>query len=88
MNDGLKVSGVIAAGAVMIACCVAISVGSVAVLGAFSGLLAWLGGLDPVIGAGVGLVVAAVASGVIRGKKQRTRTRLEETAADTTDLTT
>ena len=88
MNDGLKVSGVIAGGVFMIGCCVALSVGSVVVLGAISGLWAWLGGLDPALSAGVALVVAAVAYGLVRGRKQRARTRQAETAADTTDLAT
>ncbi len=73
MNEGLKISGIIAGGAVMIACCVALSVGSVVVLGAISGLWAWLGGLDPALGAGVALVVAAVAYGLVRGRKKSAR---------------
>ena len=85
MKEGLKISGVIAGGAVMIACCVALSVGSVVVLGAIGGLWAWLGGLDPALGAGVALVVAAVAYGVVRGRKQRARTPQAKTAADTTE---
>ena len=85
MKEGLKISGVIAGGAVMIACCVALSVGSVVVLGAIGGLWAWLGGLDPALGAGVALVVAAVAYGVVRSRKQRARTPQAETAADTTE---
>ncbi len=88
MNEGLKISGIIAAGAVMIACCVALSVGSVVVLGAIGGLWAWLGGLDPALGAGVALVVAIVAYGLVRGKKRRERTPQAETAADTTDSAT
>ncbi len=69
MNEGLKILGIAAGGVVMIACCVALSVGSVVVLGAISGLWAWLGGLDPALSAGVALVVAAVAYGLVRGRK-------------------
>ncbi len=88
MNEGLKIWGIIAGGAFMIACCVALSVGSVVVLGAIGGLWAWLGGLDPALGAGVALVVAAVAYGVVRGRKQRARTPQAEAAADITDPAT
>ena len=70
MNDGLKISGIIAGGSAMIACCVALSLGSAVVLGAIGGLWAWLGGLDPALGVGVALVVAAVAYGLVRGKKR------------------
>ena len=70
MNDGLKTLGIIAGGAVMIACCVALSVGSVVVLGAIGGLWAWLGGLDPALSAGVALVVAVLAYWLIRGRKR------------------
>ncbi len=69
MNDGLKMLGITAGAAVMIACCVALSVGSVVVLGAIGGLWAWLGGFNPALGAGVALVVAAVAYGLVRGRK-------------------
>ncbi len=88
MNDGLKMLGITAGAAVMIACCVALSVGSVVVLGAISGLWAWLGGLDPALSAGVALVVAAVAYGLVRGKRQSARTSQAEAAADTTDPAT
>ena len=73
MNEGLKISGITAGAAVMIACCVALSVGPFVVLGAISGLWAWLGGLGPVLGAGVALVVAAVAYGLVRGRKRSAR---------------
>ncbi len=88
MNESLKTLGIIAGGAVMIACCVALSVGSVVVLGAIGGLWAWLGGLDPALSAGVALVVAVLAYWLIRGRKQRARTPQAETAADTTDPAT
>ncbi len=88
MNDGLKVSGVIAGGVFMIGCCVALSVGSVVVLGVISGLWAWLGGLDLALSAGVALVVAIVAYGVLRGKKRNARTPQAEATADTTDPAT
>ncbi len=88
MNDGLKTLGIIAGGAVMIACCVALAVGSVVVLGAIGGLWAWFGGLDPALSAGVALVVAAVAYRVVRGRKQRARASQAEAAADTTESAT
>ena len=69
MNDKLKIVGIAAGGAFMIACCAAPFV----VLGAISGLWAWLGGLDPVLGAGVAVVVAAVAYGLVRGRKRSAR---------------
>ncbi len=73
MNDGLKVLGITAGAVAMIACCVALSVGSVVVLGAISGLWAWLGGFNPVLGAGVALVVAAVGYGLVRGRNRSAR---------------
>ncbi len=73
MNDGLKVLGITAGAAVMIACCVALSVGPFVVLGAISGLWAWLGGCNPVLGAGGALVVAAVGYGVVRGRNRSAR---------------
>ncbi len=69
MNEGLKILGVAAGGVVMILCCAAPFV----VLGAISGLWAWLGGLDPLLGAGVALVVATVAYGLVRGRKRSAR---------------
>ncbi len=88
MNEGRKISVIAAGGAAMIACCVALSVGSAVVLGAIGGLWAWLGGLDPAFGVGVALVVAIVAYGLLRGKKRRARTPQAEAAADTTDPAT
>ncbi len=84
MNEGLKILGIAAGGVVMIVCCAAPFV----VLGAISGLWAWLGGLDPALALGVALVVAVLAYWLIRGRKQRARTPQAETAADTTDPAT
>ncbi len=66
MNEMLKTAGVAGGAAFMILCCVAPFV----VFGAFSGMWAWLGGLDPVLAAGVALLVAVLAYGLTRGRKR------------------
>ncbi len=66
MNEMLKIAGVTGGAAFMILCCVAPFV----VFGAFSGTWAWLGGLDSVLAAGVALLVAVPAYGLIHGRKR------------------
>ncbi len=66
MNELLNIAGVAGGAAFMILCCVAPFV----VFGAIGGLWAWLGGLDPVLAAGVALLIAVLAYGLIHGRKR------------------
>ncbi len=75
MNDLFKIVGTAAGGVAMIVCCAAPFV----VIGAISGLWAWLSGLDPVLGAGIALGVAALAYGLIRGRRRAADSREDGT---------
>ena len=71
MNDLFKIVGTAAGGMAMIVCCAAPFV----VIGAISGLWAWLSGLDPMLGAGIALGVATLAYGLIGGRRRAATTR-------------